>query len=44
MGPGREYNRPFDIEEVRKAVASAKNKKAPGIDGLVYEVLKMTRP
>ena len=33
-------NRLFTITEVRKAVLKSKNKKAAGIDGLIYEALK----
>ena len=40
MRPDREYNNPFEDDEVRKAVLGAKNKKATGIDGLVYEAFK----
>ena len=35
-----ELNRLFTFSEVMKAVLSNKNNKAPGLDGVVYEVLK----
>ena len=33
-------NRPLSNEEISKTVFASKNNKAPGIDGIVYEVLK----
>ena len=40
IGPFREYNADFSLEEVRKAVFQSKNNKAAGVDGLVYELFK----
>ena len=33
-------NMPFEITEIDKVISKSKNNKAPGIDGIVYDVLK----
>ena len=40
IGPHQYVDGAFTITEVRKAVLRCKNKKAAGINGLVYEALK----